>query len=175
MNTAVELSHLQKNLEELKQALNSPRIYLTDFFNELCTQIDVECELFLQEHSKDEEKSSQAIDFQSQQINKVKAFEKSCLSHVADTELDATIANRIAQIISKIECEVASGKDPFIAVTDELVRDKLVEVQKYLFKNRSIWFFSRSYSQKHYIFKYNSFGYLTIIMDEFLSQKRLEM
>lgn len=181
MNTATKLTHLQSNLNELKLALNSPRIFLANFFNELCSQIDVECELFLQENSKNEQKSSQAIDLQNQQIDQVKAFEKSCLSNIADTQLDESLSKRIAQIISKIESEIdlESAKDQpnsqFIAVNDELVQSHLVEIQKYLFNNRSIWFFSRRFSQKHYIHKYSSFGYLTIIMDEFLSQKSLEM
>jgi hypothetical protein len=182
MDAALDLNILHKNLDELKQALNSPRIYLAEFFSDLCQRIDIQCELYLQAHSENQEKSTEALKSQAQMIEQVKLLEEECLSHVADSQMDASLARKSAKLMLKIESELKCPliveekiRNKFVALTHELVHEKLVQIQKYLFKNKSVWFFPKEYSHRHKIFKFSSFGFLTIVLDEFLSQKRLEM
>ena len=148
-------------LNDLKLAVDSPKRYLANYFDEMKNQIDLECQVYLGQDELADEYKERAINEQLEMIQEVDSFEQKCLANVGHLELPTK------EQIDGIREE----KELYIA---------LHQVQKQLFMNQGMFFFSeerfndfvcdftnfdsfgREYSE-HY-----SFGPLFFIEDEFM-------
>ena len=157
-------------LKDLKLAVESPKRYLVTYFDEMKNQIDLECQMYLDRAGLADEDKEKAITQQLEFIQEVDSFEKKCLANVGQFELPTK--EQIDGIIEE--------KDLYIA---------LFKVQKQLFMNQSMVFFSeklfdiffrhnlRGFSVKNDCKEHYSFGVLFFIADEFmeLNEKFVEM
>ncbi len=156
--------------DDLKLAVDSPKRYLATYFDELKNQIDLECQMYLGRDKLADKDKDRAISEQLEMIQEVGSFEQKCLANVGQFELPTK--EQIDGIIEE--------KDLYIA---------LYKVQKQLFMNQSMVFFSekqfdhfythhlRGFSVKNDCKEYYSFGVLFFIADEFmkLNEKFVEM
>lgn len=156
------MSRLEAVLRELKLAVDSPRIYLANFFRELQNQIDLECEALLNRANVSDKDRERAIQQQIQMINEVDLFQHKCLANLTK--------------ISLLDLE------PVKHVTNEKeIHCALYKRQKLLFMNQGVIFFNNKnfdhflQSNLHFCllsFKYENpsqlFGLLFFIEDEFL-------
>ena len=148
-------------LDDLKLAVDSPKIYLSNYFDELKNQIDLKCQMNMNEYSK-----INATAAHLKLIQEVDSFEQKCLANVGQLELP-----------TKKQIEgIKEEKELYIA---------LHQVQKQLFMNQSMIFWdieqfkklnlhlsnicfeTSGYEHFKCYWKY-TFGLLIIIEDEFI-------
>jgi hypothetical protein len=108
-------------LKDLKLAVDSPKIYLSTYFDETKNQIDLECQSYLGQDKLADEDKEKAISQQLELIHEVNSFERKCLENVGQLELPTR------EQIDGIKEE----KELYIA---------LHQVQKKLFMNQGMFF-----------------------------------
>ena len=133
-------------LNDLKLAVDSPKRYLANYFDEMKNQIDLECQVYLGQDELADEYKERAINEQLEMIQEVDSFEQKCLANVGHLELPTK------EQIDGIREE----KELYIA---------LHQVQKQLFMNQGI-IFNRNPIKSYRIL--SPFGRLIIIEDEFM-------
>lgn len=157
------MDKLETVLSELKSAVNSPKVYLTTYFEDIRNQIDVGCQIYLNRRDLATTAKEQAIQQQQEMINEVDLFEKQCLSNLQKIprdfrdleELESRLENRNS--LKKLEKDIYS---------------RLHETKKLIFMNKGILYFDRKNSQKfcktQTLAGTISFGSLYMIEDELL-------
>ena len=99
---------LELNLNELKSAYNSPRIHLANFFDNLRHKIDMEFYLYARQENS---QSSHILQCNlSQIIDEVKSFEHNCFKELLTNQFDEELSNKVSNVISKCENELAKNK-----------------------------------------------------------------
>ena len=74
-------------LNDLKLAVDSPKRYLANYFDEMKNQIDLECQVYLGQDELADEYKERAINEQLEMIQEVDSFEQKCLANVGHLEL----------------------------------------------------------------------------------------
>ena len=166
-----KLEQLLESLNELKSALQSPRVYIYQYFTKLKNEIDLECQLHLcNQKNLQTSGSVQAIDYQSQMIDQVEAFEIMCIKNCQFLELNK---ENVTRSIESTEAELKSLlalEDKRIKEINLLVEENFYTTQKQLFLNRSLIFIPRSLNL---LVDIQSFGVLLVIEDEFVYKNTL--
>merc|ERR1739848_859457 len=72
----IKYEQVSEDLKELKLAFNTPKIYVTNYFDDLRNEIDIETTRFLQtlNNNLKDEKSVKALNDQGLFIEKIKTF-----------------------------------------------------------------------------------------------------
>ncbi len=149
-----------KLFNDLELAVISPRRYLASFFDELRSQIDLECQKYIVRYKLVEKDQEKAISQQVELIQETISFEQQCLANVGQLELPTK-----EQIDGMME-----EKEIYIA---------LHQVQKQLFMNKGVLFLnSKRFEELVQEQQGDSFGvldplvypfgHLIIIEDEFM-------
>jgi hypothetical protein len=153
------MSHVRINLEELKSIVTSPRLYLANHFSNLKNQVDLECQIFLQEQTNTVE-GKQAAQFalESQKIiiSHIVSFESECIrNHDDSTDI----------------------KEVDFAKLNAATFDALLTAQSTIFLNKTFKFVGRNsefFKEDAFTslnFAIKSFGMLIVVEDEFVSDQ----
>lgn len=168
---------LMKSVKELKQILKEPKLYLLNYFDELQSQIDIECELMLQKQNDLQSPASiELIKTQCQMAGKLKDFEQTCLLSLK--------ANRTEKL-NQLDCllGVVDSIESDVTENGEISRRQRVEqimasVQEVLFDNKSMMFVTNKNPSKLLKEKMHTqlkpYGSLLIIEDQFVQLEALQ-
>lgn len=157
------MESLEKQLDELKQVLNNPKLYLVDYFSELQNKIDLECQIYLNKGNVKD--SENAIKRQQEMISQVDQFREECLSNLQTIACDLTDLEMFEQRLETLDFEETVAT----LQLEKAIYCALYGRKKLLFRNKGIIFLSKS--SHNFYQKYLGevvVGSLFIIEDEFL-------
>ena len=147
--------------DELNLIINSPRLYLINFFDDLRNQIDTEAEIYMAKHKYRVELKEKALQQQVAMINELDLFQERCLDNLAAKPIEQLSLHQV----QNLERDLYSRKKMlfmkkgliFLNMSDLLVR--LVEKQQFHF----------DIDMRDFLRVANfPFGMLVIVEDEFL-------
>ena len=177
------MEQIQSDINELHTILNCPSSYLVNYFDDLRNKIDVKCEEYLQiQNNFNSKESVQALEHQVLMVNEVDAFEKICLTNLANQTGDE-LRSKCVIAIRKTKAEMKnliSGDHKKLKEIRIFIYNALTSVHKDLFINQTIilWTKNDSYRNSADFFdpfltlKIKSFGLLLIIKDEFINRRK---
>jgi hypothetical protein len=123
-------------LEKFRSAVNQPRLYVYQFFEDLRNDIDVQSCKTLNETNKE-----RIYEQQAELISKVQEFESLCLEHVnVDSAID--FQGILEQTESKLNGPVVSQVE--LEAVNELLSNELLKLEKVLFQNKCMFFLKAS-------------------------------
>ena len=123
-------------LEQLKSAVNQPRLYVYQFFEDMRSDIDIQSCKILDETNKE-----RIYEHQAKIIAKVQEFERLCLEKVnVDSASDFQV--KIEQTESVLNGPVVSQAE--LDRVKGLLSNELLKVEKALFQNKCMFFVKAS-------------------------------
>lgn len=146
-------------LDALNMALENPRLYIFNYISELKSQIDLECQKFLNsQEDLANEQSITALEVQSTLIEDINQYESECYKNLATIQLDSMIRSQAKKAIDKAECH-------------QQAKEALRLIQEQLFLNRTFVFIAKDSPliADTVEFKIKSFGVLVIVEDKFIA------
>jgi len=157
INIQTRKLELQGLLKQLELAVKQPRLYISQYFDDLKNQIDIKCCQFLDETNRE-----RVYEHQSKLIGKVNEFESLCLKHYNEDVID-----RFHMEIQNTDDEIKNKSD-FSAVEldqiEKLLSTKLLNIDKALFQNKCMFFIQPSNTDDKKIVKdTNIIGHLEYI------------
>ncbi len=156
---------IRTNLEQLVSIVKNPRLYLAHHFSDLKNQVDIDCQIFLQEQTSSVEgiQATQfALENQRNIINQIDQFENECFNCLDDS--------------NNFKGADLNGLTDFNQI-NEAVFDALLKIQTKLFLKKTYKFFGRNSeffkndAFTSFNFKVNSFGMLIIVEDQYVSDQ----
>lgn len=159
---------VKDKLAYLKSIFELPRLFLTEFFSDLKSQVDIS---FATKELKEKDANLRSEIKQNwlEIINKIEAFEKECFkahkSNVFDKE--------ITEAILFIENNLDSQKNSVV-----IIEDLTYKLEKTLFLNRTIAFITRSDEFERFFKKLNkrtTVGKLIYIKNAYFSKKVINL
>ena len=173
----MKIDQLRSDLNDLKQSLKSPSIYIANYFSNLINEIDIECESFIQKQEiKKTEQTSRRLALKATEnqdliIKEVKAFEKLCIAELNLNGLDTKLLHDVTKSIQIIESQIDQNESK-LQELDGIAYDLLVRIQRVLFLNKGILFVSRENRiNKDASLINKSFGALVIVEDDFIGKR----
>ena len=100
MSTEITKEKFLKDLNELKDALEYPKLFMANYFNDLRNDVDIAFAPKQLEFLHDQEKKKQIDDLWQQMINRIDTFEKNCKINSCNFEPNK---NRITDLKGPIE------------------------------------------------------------------------
>ena len=191
---------LKSDLNELNEAFKRPRIYLVEYFNNLRSRIDIDCELFIQANVN---LRFEVIKQQTFMVNELDKLEQVCLKNLPTDHLKDDVNEKIKKNISTIQSELKlldAQNGQILNRIDELIYRTWTLLEKELFSNTTVMYLSREDLKRVFIeiefYNYStgdstrvdtqmdstieklvlnnvSFGVLYIVKNEFYSLKRI--
>ncbi len=158
-------------LEQLKSAVNQPRLYIYQFFEDMRNDIDIQSCTTLNETNKE-----RIYEHQTKLITQVQEFESLCLEQVyVDNVSNFQVA--IEQTESYLKGPVVSEAE--IDRVKRLLSSELINVEKILFHNKCMFFVKAGDNSATdnleilsiIIKKNNLFGLLITVEDCFIRRK----
>jgi hypothetical protein len=123
-------------LEQFKSAVNQPRVYIYQFFEDMRNDIDIQSCKTLNETNKE-----QIYEHQAKLIDKVQEYESLCLEQVnvlSASDFQVTIEQTESylngSVVSQAELDRVKG----------LLSNELLKVEKVLFQNKCMFFVKAS-------------------------------
>lgn len=164
------MKNLIRYLGELKFVLNSPKLYLVDYFDKIRNQIDLDCEIYLNGkiEIKNREKATQQ---QEEMIKEVDLFEMECLSDLKTRKRDSTDLEVLKDCLKSLDFE----DEDAVLMVEKQIYCALFERKKILLGNRSIIFLNESKIQEIHLFRQQVFGSQHFDAEETLVFTRLEL
>lgn len=160
---------LRINLEQLKSALEEPKLYIFNFLENLKAKIDIKTQQALDKQLINEE---QLIKNQEIMINNIMEFQELCLSKLLEQNLSQTdLQSTIEEIESDLdnESETVDNED-----IEKSISNALFDIQRILFQNKSIHYvepgktsYLSNRIEKH-------LGILILIEDDFIDTKNFD-
>jgi len=141
-------------LNQLKSAVDQPRIYLFEFFEDLRNQIDIACKIAMDESNKETMLEQQAL-----LIERVKEFESACFENLAVAKDNREDRGReLRSTLGNIEGELqrASISEAELERMERLISDQLLQIGEKLFQNKSMLFVGADYKGGHTVGDYES-------------------
>ena len=142
-----------KKLEQLKLLLEFPRLYISNYFSDLRTQIDLA--FFAKELAiNNSEQLIELRKYWNDMIYKLNSFEEKCLIRRSITKFKELtketnqmfkLVESKLDLIKQISDEEQSNE--IILELDDLVYDELAKIEKILFLNKTIIFLNKSEDQ----------------------------
>jgi len=126
----------QNLLEQLKSAVNQPRLYVYQFFEDMRNDIDIQSCKTLNDTNK-----KQIHEYQAKLIDKVQEFESLCLEKInvdSDSDFQVTIEQTESYLNGLVVAQ--TELDRF----KELLSNELLKVEKALFQNKCMFFVKAS-------------------------------
>lgn len=166
------MEELKPILNDLKSALNGPKIYLVNHFDQLRSQIDIACQTYLKADDLTAENKEKAQKQQQDMINEVDLFQKKCLANLETIQVDSPNLDDLEQRMNGLYLEdnktsLKTKKDIYCAFNDRI---------KVLFTNQGLVFVDMDNYKQYLDFRdiYNMkedhdilFGMLFIVEDDF--------
>lgn len=179
-----KLAKFQKELKQLKLVLDSPRLFLADYFSNLMHEVDLTCQVYMNSQSdekvkfengsdkynKHAENAQKALDHQTLLIDKIKDFEKECYNALQQDKLDTDLTLQVQKILQSIEAKLddLEWTETNADRIDELLYKTLSKIHKSVFLNSTMFFLSKEELSR---LKINSFGMLVLIRGEFFGKR----
>lgn len=144
----MNFTYLIQNLNELKHLYQYPIFYLSEFFAELRTQIDltfVKKKInLIQLNQYDEIQDSISLNW-SQLIDKTNEFESECLKRAASLQSELELCHEIQENIKYIQynLECFNENQDHCDEINYLIYDSAFKLKRYLFNNQTIYFLDR--------------------------------
>jgi Leucine-rich repeat (LRR) protein len=147
-----EMNEIINQIEELKQMQRFPRYYLSNYFEELKTQVDTKYALKLDDKDK-----------YLEIINSIESFEQNAYNKWSSKSI-----NKYDDEIKLIEDKLNNNLNNVIDYT-KLIGELKLKIEKMIFLNKTILFIDK---KTRFNFKSNSF--LLIVNDEYISNSLIE-
>lgn len=168
---------LMKSLKELKQILKEPNLYLLNYFDELQSQIDIECELMLQKQNDPQSAASiELIEAQCQMAGKLKDFEQTCLQSLKTNRSEKL--NQLDCLLGVVDSIESDVMENGVQSQRQRVEQIMASVQEVLFDNKSMMFVTNNNPSKLLKEKMHTqlkpYGSLLIIEDQFVRLEALQ-
>lgn len=182
---------LNADLNHLKSAFEAPRMYVSEFFDTLRNQVDIDCETLLSTYqacgtdSMPNDESTPDLFNKNRVtiINKIKILEEECLSNLPENCLDVSCGQNILESIENIEEKLLNlNPDQLkdIPEIDHLIYKTFQILQgEVLFKKTIAYLTDDSFYMKKNRFSnqlkqpYGIFGVLLCIEDEYIGERGL--
>lgn len=191
MLTPAKVKDLKSDLEELKCAFTSPRLYISNHFYELRNRVDVESEKFLHKQHQNNKKTTlydkesvqaDVRDHQCSIINVITEFERECLASLSafDYQLSPDLRQQITPALEEIELSWLSSEtmtEEQLQALDGLIYGTLSRIQRSIFRDKCMMFLGseNAFISPYYFTAKNiqSFGILIVIVDQFIGSRAL--
>jgi hypothetical protein len=163
---------VKDKLAYLKSIFELPRLFLTEFFSDLKSQVDIS---FATKELKEKDANLRSEIKQNwlEIINKIEAFEKECFKAHKSNVFDEAIKKEITEAILFIENNLDSQKNSVV-----IIEDLTYKLEKTLFLNRTIAFITRSDEFERFFKKLNkrtTVGKLIYIKNAYFSKKVINL
>ena len=183
--------HLTKSVEELEMILNSPRVYLSNYFGDLKNEIDLGAAILVNLKTKSTNIQLNEIDkIYNEQllfINKIESFENICLNSIqllglADQTRQTINVCKLKIIefglyLSRPDSEITKSKQMFHEI-ENAVQQCCYKLQRTLFSNKCLLFLNKKtlkqFGVAESLLASLSIGILLFVQDEFISQTRIK-
>ena len=123
-------AEVQSLLENLKSAVNQPRLYVFQFFEDLKNDIDIQSCKTLNETNKE-----RVYEHQAKLINKVQEFESLCLEQINEES-----ACDVQVTIEQIEADLNGAAEAELDRINGLLSNELLKIEKVLFQDKCMLF-----------------------------------
>jgi len=127
--------HLLQELEELKDIVELPSIYLADYFRDLRNDVDKVITSKRVDLQSDSQKLAELSELWKEMIATINSFEQQCINRELDLSENMTRLNSIEEMIT--ESESAAN----IEAIHDLIENEEINLMKQLFQNKTIIFF----------------------------------
>lgn len=162
------MNELETMLSELESAVNSPKLYIVNYFDDVRNQIDIRCQTYLNKDDLTAEVREKAMEQQGQMISEVDLLQKQCLSNFETISLE--------ELEQRLDILKVERSDASVRLVEKDLYFALFRRQKLMFRNQRVVFFAIE-QYKKFLSKigFNHtvpgilFGVLVIVEDEFLS------
>jgi len=163
MATEIKKEKFLKDLNELKDALEFPNLYMANYFNDLRNDVDKAIAPKQLEFLHDQEKKKQIDDLWQQIIAKIDSFEKNGTINSCNFEPNKKRINEIETILSTTNLKEA----------EYMIEAEEIKLLQDLFQNKSIMFIKQSTNRK--VDSKLLEGSLVILNDTYISKKSMEI
>lgn len=165
----IEMEKLNNLLSQLESAVNSPKLYIVNHFDDISSQIDIECQDYLSKGGLTDKAKEKAIQQQEEMISEVDLLQRQCLSNLDQYNMD-----EIVNLVEHLDRHNLEDSDACLKAEGDFHLARL-QVQKLMFMNKGVVFLNKRYCEEFLDKeKVILFGFLVIIEDEFLSNQILE-
>ena len=153
---------LLKDLEEPKDIIEFPRLYLANYFSELRNEVDKEFIFILMHHHGDEQIKTNLNQSWQKMIEHINSFEEQCINTTVDlTENE--------ERINSIETTLNESTESI----QEMIDIEEYSLMKLLFQNKTIFYLDAKHILKKYKSNTNA-GKLIMLDGETISKKTLQ-
>ena len=163
MATEITKEKIFNDLNELKDALEFPNLYMANYFNDLRNDVDKAFAPKQLEFLHDQEKKKQIDDLWQQIIAKIDSFEKNGTINSCNFEPNKKRINEIETILSTTNLKEA----------EYMIEAEEIKLLQDLFQNKSIMFIKQSTNRK-FDSKLLECS-LIILNDTYISKKSIEI
>lgn len=174
-----ETTQLVQDLDDLRTLFQLPLLYLSNFFTDLKRDID----LAAMKHSLNisPENTEQQMSLNKtwvSLVDKVNEFETNCYQAGRVNKLSSALGHQVQDLIDLIETRIKNLKSKEdVNEINELIYEKLYELEKIVFMNKTITFVEKSECLISELFSEMevkvSFGKLIIVTNEYLGKRGL--
>lgn len=134
---------LKTDLESLRNLLNYPRFYLSNYFNDIRNEADV---AFIKKDldETDPDFKRKIKENWLEIIEKIDSFEKECIQMLAGNSFSKQIQNETNELIEKIENKLNENKSVDLNEINGLIYDQVQKLERILFQNKFMVFLLRT-------------------------------
>ena len=160
MATEITKEKLFNDLNEIKDALELPNVYLANYFNGLRNDVDKSVAQKQLTFQNDQEKKKQLDELWQQMINKIDTFEKNCTVDSCDFEPNKIRINEIEAILKTVN----------LGEAQYMIEEEEIKLLQDLFQNKSILFFETNMQVESKLIESS----LVILNDTYISKKSIK-
>ena len=160
MATEITKEKLFNDLNEIKDALEFPDLYLANYFDVLRSDVDKAFVLKQLEFQNDKEKNKQIDELWQQMINIIDTFEKNCTIDSCDLEPNKKRINEIEAILNTIN----------LGEAQYMIEEEEINLLQDLFQNKSILFIETNMQVESKLIE----GSLVILNNTYISKKSIK-
>lgn len=169
------MNKLRNIFNKLKLAVNSPRIYLVNHFEDLRNEIDIESQTFLNKDGLSVEGREKVIQQQEEMIKEVDLIQSQCLTNLDKIKCDPISLGDFEQRLNSLDLEDQNA----VLNVEKNLFCALYLREKFLFVNQGIIFLNKKKDKEVEFIKVSIlhilertldsfFGVLLIVEDEYL-------
>ena len=174
---SIETGFINGKLKHLKFLFECPRLFLSNFFNDLKAEID--SSFVLKELSLSENERKILIKNWIDIIKRVEVFEAECFRVKNKNEFQKEFQHEMSKLISYIETDLIQHKKTENNENlEDLICENILKLERELFLNKTIVYLDESKTERNF-FQYIDFettaGKLVIISDQYFSTNELQL
>ena len=115
---------LENDLYDLKSAFNSPKVYLSNYFDELRNMIDIDCSLTMTFRSHEKKLSESDVKIMAEEqeelVKAIRVFETECITNWQTDSFADFFRNKIIDAVNEIEDRMRELKTTDVFSMNEL-------------------------------------------------------